>query len=405
MARVRMNGVKRIRKKDGMVVKYGGKEWFEERDFDGKLLSVSGFDECRRMDGVCYEYESGKVMNECVYEHGVKKRVIREFSDDKMRVFDENGNRVYEGVCEGMWFGDIVNGIDLYPSLQGMKRWVVERNEKGELLSMSEYDNEQQVKEGNCYEFEGGRVVRKCVYKKNELIRVLREWKGDVMIEYDDNGKRVYEGGWKGDMKRGFAREGKGTEYENDGKKALYIGEWKGGLREGYGSEFKGGSAVYIGEWKDGMKDGMGKEYNDNGDVVRRGRWTSGEYGTIRRFDNGYGKYFSVFDISYLEGVTRLVIGDDCFKNVNEFVIDGLNELESVKIGWDSFSLSWDTREGSKCLIMNCDRLREVEIGGWSFLWYEVLELKNLPSLHSIQMGYDAFGKCHSIVFESDNDE
>ena len=31
--------------------------------------------------------------------------------------------------------------------------------------------------------------------------------------------------------------------------------------------------------------------------------------------------------------MNRLVIGDDCFENVNEFVIDGLNELESVKIG------------------------------------------------------------------------
>ena len=40
-----------------------------------------------------------------------------------------------------------------------------------------------------------------------------------------------------------------------------------------------------------------------------------------------------VFDISCIKGVNRLVIGDDCFKNVNEFVIDGLNEPESVKIG------------------------------------------------------------------------
>ena len=54
---------------------------------------------------------------------------------------------------------------------------------------------------------------------------------------------------------------------------------------------------------------------------------------------------------------------------------------------------------------MNCDGLREVEIGGWSFFYYEVLELKNLPSLHSIQMRCYAFEKCDSIVFESDNDE
>ena len=86
---------------------------------------------------------------------------------------------------------------------------------------------------------------------------------------------------------------------------------------------------------------------------------------------------------------------------VNEFVIDGLNELKSMKIGKNSFYLS----KGSKCLIMNCDGLREVEIGDWSFDYYEVFELKNLPSLHSIQMGYGAFWNCHSIVFESDNDE
>ena len=103
--------------------------------------------------------------------------------------------------------------------------------------------------------------------------------------------------------------------------------------------------------------------------------------------------------------MNRLVIGDDCFENVNEFVIDGLNELESVKIGECSFKLSKDRRKGSKCLIMNCDGLREVEIGKDSFEYYEVLELKNLPSLHSIQMGCGAFRYCHSIVFESDNGE
>ena len=109
--------------------------------------------------------------------------------------------------------------------------------------------------------------------------------------------------------------------------------------------------------------------------------------------------------ISCIKGVTRLVIGHNCFKKVNEFVLDGLNELESVKIGKNSFSDYADISKGSKCLIMNCDRLREVEIEDWSFLWYEVLELKNLPSLHSIQMGENAFVNCHSIVFESENDE
>ena len=153
------------------------------------------------------------------------------------------------------------------------------------------------------------------------------------------------------------------------------------------------------------MRDGEGEEYNDNGEVVRRGIWIEGEYDMIKRFESGYGNDLRVFDNSCIKGVNRLVIGDICFENVKQFVIDGLNELKSVKIGECSFYLSEDTRKGMKCLIMNCDRLREVEIGKDSFEYYEVLKLKNLPSLHSIQMGCRAFKKCHSIVFESDNDE
>ena len=134
---------------------------------------------------------------------------------------------------------------------------------------------------------------------------------------------------------------------------------------------------------------------------MRRGRWIKGEYGVTKRFENGYGNDCSVFDNSCIKGVNRLVIGYHCFMKVNEFVIDGLNELKSMKIGKNSFYLS----KGSKCLIMNCDGLREVEIGCGSFYCYEMLELKNLPSLHSIQMGSEAFDNCDSIVFESDNDE
>ena len=394
-------GLYRNGKRYSTLKKTEGMDGFNSEVSDkGELLNVGEYDKDWIRNGRSFECEGGHVKRECIYEDGVRTKVIREFTDKGlMRVFDDEGRIVYEGV----WFGDIVNGFSAYPRMEGMDGFFKEMNEKGELLSVSEYDEDVILKEGKCFEFEGERVVRECEYKNGECVRVIREWKGDVMIEYDDNGKRVYEGGWKGDMKRGYVREGKGREYEGDGKRALYYGDWKNGLREGYGSEFKGGIAVYIGEWKNGMRDGEGEEYNDNEEVVRRGIWIEGGY--VKRFENGYGNDCSVFDISCIKGVTRLVIGDDCFKKVNEFVIDGLNELESVKIGKNSFSLSEDTRKGSKCLIMNCDGLREVEIGDWSFEYYEVFELKNLPSLHSIQMGYQAFWKCHSIVFESDNDE
>ena len=97
-------------------------------------------------------------------------------------------------------------------------------------------------------------------------------------------------------------------------------------------------------------------------------------------------------------------IGNDCFKKVNRFVIDGLNELKSMTIGYMSFSLDFKNWIGSKCLIMNCDKLREIHFGEDSFYWYKSFECKNLPSLISIHLDSMAFQKCRSIVFESMND-
>ena len=160
-------------------------------------------------------------------------------------------------------------------------------NLNGELLSVSEYDECGLLKNGKCFEYEGGRLVRECEYKNGVMMRVLRELKGEVMIEYDVNGMRVYEGGFEGDMMKGFVREGEGKEYGNDGKSALYVGGWKNGLREGYGSEFKDCFPVYIGEWKNGRRDGTGKELNENEEVVRSGKWIGGKFdGNIKRFED-----------------------------------------------------------------------------------------------------------------------
>ena len=90
--------------------------------------------------------------------------------------------------------------------------------------------------------------------------------------------------------------------------------------------------------------------------------------------------------------------------NVNRFVIDGLNELKSVSIGMKSFYHDWGfVKKGSKCAIMNCNKLIEIYIGIWSINLYESFELKNLLSLISIQLDDYALMFCHAIVFESMN--
>ena len=92
-----------------------------------------------------------------------------------------------------------------------------------------------------------------------------------------------------------------------------------------------------------------------------------------------------------LISLKRIEIGNDCFENVSRFVIDGLNELETIIIGNNCFELNWDIRNGGSYMIMNCDQLREIHIGVGSFYCYESFELKNLPSLISIQLdGYES---------------
>ena len=81
----------------------------------------------------------------------------------------------------------------------------------------------------------------------------------------------------------------------------------------------------------------------------------------------------SVFDTDCLKGIERLEIEGDCFMKVNRFVIDELSILKSMIIGQESFKLC------------------------------ESFELKNLPSLISIQLDDEAFYWCHSVVFESMN--
>jgi len=59
-------------------------------------------------------------------------------------------------------------------------------------------------------------------------------------------------------------------------------------------------------------------------------------------------------------------------------VIDGMSALKSVNIGKESFIMD-NNRRGSKCVIMNCDQLSEINIGRNSFEYNQGFELKNLP--------------------------
>ena len=76
---------------------------------------------------------------------------------------------------------------------------------------------------------------------------------------------------------------------------------------------------------------------------------------------------------------------------MNLFKIDGLNELKSLKIGKNSFTMeknSYGNDSNRSFSILNCIELESIEIGSYSFSDYGGgFELKNLPKLLTIKIG------------------
>jgi len=89
--------------------------------------------------------------------------------------------------------------------------------------------------------------------------------------------------------------------------------------------------------------------------------------------------------------VQSITIGNHCFTNVREFVIDSVESLESVKIGEYCFRISGDERNDGVCRITNCPNLRQLEIGGDSFADFKSFELSNVNSLQSIKFDWHCF--------------
>ena len=93
------------------------------------------------------------------------------------------------------------------------------------------------------------------------------------------------------------------------------------------------------------------------------------------------------FILRGLPALKSIVIGDNCFGNVRVFELDGLCELESVEIGQKSFRIDEREKNDGSCRIVNCRKLKSIQIGYESFEDYHSFELNKLPSLQSIDIG------------------
>ena len=230
--------------------------------------------------------------------------------------------------------------------------------------------------------------------KENEIIDLNvegRRWEGGELngkpfgfgCEYSEEGNLVYEG------------------FVFEGKKVCFGKEWN--------DNGNNNCLMYEGEYWNDERWGKGISYDLNGNVDFEGEWMNNHVMTENDLQNDLivpmtieefvidDEMFNDENITSLHFspllllLKRIEIGNECFNHVREFAIDGLERVESVKIGEECFRISWNERDDGVCQITNCPNLRQLEIGDISFEDFKSFELSNLNSIQSIKFGNGCF--------------
>ena len=264
-------------------------------------------------------------------------------------------------------------------------------------------------KEEKCYAIKRSDEENQVVVTdlKTHEMRVYDgdDWKeseqdGVGCIDLNVNGKR-----WEGGVKDGKPF-GYGELFDEEGKKE-YEGFMVDGVKNCKGIEYYSdiGKVEYKGSFCDDKRFGRGVLYDRNGIVEYNGLWKNdmvySSYSNDSTIDNLtesvtigdclFNNREHFIPSYYMHSLKRIVIGNECFGKVRVFELDGLNELESVLIGGNSFRIDIYIRMDGSYRIVNCPKLKSIQIGYHSFEDYHSFELNNLPSLQSIDIGRECF--------------
>ena len=278
------------------------------------------------VNGKQYDFGNAAV-NKVLDDSG---RVTMKFYGNVMTEYDKNKKKVYEGGFTGsMSTGFVRNG-------RGMV-----------------YDGQDNFKQV-------------CDYEKGELKRVIQSFIGNTMIEYNENGKKVYEGGYVVNEEKGICRHGKGVEMDERGN-IVKSGVWKNGMNENRIARTIDALTAHPGEIEE-----LNVANNSFNETTRLRSLYSGVFTSLK----------------------RVIIGEDCFAYVRDIRFDGLQELESITIGGSCFTLDKHKKDvmstpdaSGDVRIANCPKLVSISIGNYSFSSFASFVLEELPSLQTIDMG------------------
>lgn len=305
------------------------------------------------------------------------------------------------------------------------------------------------------------REVNLSFLKRKGIIHFAEEnktWKGQILGGKAFGYGRMYRGdlleyeGWMINGKKRIY----GTEYWEGSKKKRYTGCYFNHLMHGYGTLYnKRGAKRFVGLFKDGVpliKEGeevpiqqryvCWKQYYPM-DLTNHAESISIEDYMQPRIKK------AIFNCP-LSSLKKICIGNNCLVKARHFIVEGLNELETIEVGDycfqldidkddesdsddeidedctkessfpiyraidgfdnmvnnqaffdldDDSSVDDDTKDEGSLSIKKCNNLKQITIGKKSFIWYSLIEFKNLPHLKSIQVNKHSFEYFRTVTF------
>ena len=186
-----------------------------------------------KLHGLCVKYnENGSIQMEGIFDNGILNGWGREY---------ENFEPVYSGFYKnGQRFSKLVD-IDGRDEKKEMH--------DGVILSISKYD-ENHNKHGVCYSFEKGSIVSCVQYDHGTVVYVMKEFlPGNRMKEYNKEHSLLFDGYHSNSFETCYSRHGKGYEMMNghpvfyceyvNGEKKRIISEFSGEIMKEYNDHSK----------------------------------------------------------------------------------------------------------------------------------------------------------------------
>ena len=95
----------------------------------------------------------------------------------------------------------------------------------------------------------------------------------------------------------------------------------------------------------------------------------------------------SQLNLSFFSNLKVFEVVDYSFSFVDEVKLIGLSHLERVVIVSHCFRKDLEENSDRHFYLKNCERLRELKMGCYSFSDYTECEIENVPSLEVVEMG------------------